>query len=239
MQLKADGATDKVLNAIIVAGNPPSTATSSNRSVIDTGINSVPKATAEDVVGYFSVSLIEGTEKRSMKWVPFNSKTYSGKTMIPYVGIFFKKDVYNKMPGKTSDFSVRNRLPDFELTLMSGVQASAVVHIVKLEETETARKIMVAQQGKFRSTSGLRTKDIVPSTIAEIRSSPTTGFTLYSLKPNSELRAGEYAIVVNGTQFYDFSIPGSLIMRPAGSDRPNTSTGCRSGAVLFPPCYQT
>ncbi len=205
IKLKEEGAGTKILEAIVVAGKRSTDG--SNTSRLETGITNLPKSTAEDVVGYFSVSIVDGPEKRTMKWVPFNSKTYSAKTMIPYAGLFFKKDTYNKIPGKNSDFKVLNRSPEFELTIMSGVQAAAVVQLVKLEQTGTDRKIMVSQQGKFRSTSGIRSKDIVPSTITEIRSSPASGFSLYSLKPNSTLKQGEYAIVVNGTQFYDFSVP--------------------------------
>ncbi|MFT3745732.1 MAG: hypothetical protein QM785_15760 [Pyrinomonadaceae bacterium] len=204
IQLKNDGASDKILDAIVLATKPVD---SSDRvAVVDAGIRDIPKENFEDVIGYFRVSLVDGAAKKDLKWVPYDSKTYSGKKKIPYAGIFFKKDTYFKIPGSYSDFKVANMSPQFEVTLTSGAKAAAIVNIVKLEVTSTARKIMVAQEGTFRSTKGIRPQDIYEANVEEIRSNAATGFTQYRLTPKTNLKPGEYAIVANGTQFYDFTI---------------------------------
>ena len=203
IQLKADGATQKILDAIVLGPKPAETA---DQSIVVNGINNLPKENFEDVVGYFRVRLADGATTKDLKWVPYDSKTYSGKKKIPYAGIFFKKDTYFKIPGSYSDFKIANMSPQFEVTLTSGAKASAIVNIVRLEVTSTARKIMVAQEGTFRSTKGIRAQDIFESNVEEIRSSAATGFTQYRLTPKTNLKPGEYAIVVNGTQFYDFTI---------------------------------
>ena len=206
IQLKKDGATQKVLDAIVTSGTPASAIDQVNNTYSESGTLTMPKPMPGETVGYLNASIIDGSEKKEMKWMPYTLRTASGKTHIPYVGPFMNAKVYAMFDGSHSELQTSNTSPKFEVTIMSGERPSSAVRIVKLEISKTTRKFQLSRTSKFSASTETRPRDIVPTTLEEIKASTTTGYTVYRLSVNTPLSKGEYAVVFNGSLFYDFAV---------------------------------
>ena len=202
IKLKKEGATEKILDAVVRANS----------------LGGLPGTFAEDAFGTSlgsSIVLADGTNRTQLKRMTPISKTNSAVRAIPYVGIFMKGKTYAVFNGGRSDVRSRTSLPEFEIGISSDLKISDAVYIVRLEASKDTRRSEVMRMGDLGGSTGARKKDIVPITIEELpdRTPQIFGITFYRITTATRIPPGEYALVVNGNLFYDFGTDwiGSLM----------------------------
>jgi hypothetical protein len=211
IQLKKEGATPGILDAMLKAGSPPPSNPAVTNTVVSPGnpMAGHPMAGQPLIVNQqdlSNVTFIDGETRKSLKRMTSNAKTNTGKMMIPYAGLFMKAKMYAVFNGNRSDVRTQNQSPQFEVAIASDVKPADAIALVKLAINKDTRRIEIGRGGIFSSSSGTRKQDIVDVKIDELRTGPAGGASLYRITPAAALGRGEYAIALNGIVFYDFAI---------------------------------
>lgn len=207
IQLKNQGASPKVLDAMIQAGRPaesqvqtnvpPRTATNANP------LSPVPGA--DDSISYGAVVMVDGDKRVQMKRSQVNART--GGFMMQAVNPFKKTRIQGAINGNHSQLRTTNTSPTFELGLSSDLNPSDYVTLVKLKVRDDRREIEMSRAGITGVSSGFRKDDIVPVTLEELPSSTGgSGLKSYRVKAVNPIPPGEYAVAVGGSLLYDFGV---------------------------------
>lgn len=207
IQLKNQGVSPKVLDAMLQAGRPaesqaqtnvpPRTATNANP------LSPVPGA--DDSISYGAVVMVDGDKRVQMKRSQVNARI--GGFMMQAVNPFKKTRIQGAINGNHSQLRTTNTSPTFELGLSSDLNPSDYVTLVKLKVRDDRREIEMSRAGITGVSSGFRKDDIVPVTLEELPSSTGgSGLKSYRVKAVNPIPPGEYAVAVGGSLLYDFGV---------------------------------
>jgi hypothetical protein len=211
IQLKNQGVSPKVLDAMIQAGRPAESQAQTNappRTAANAGpLTPVPGA--EDSISYGDVVMVDGDRRVQMKRSQINART--GGFMMQAVNPFKKTRIQGAINGNHSQLRTTNTSPTFELGLSSDLNPSDYITLVQLKVREERREIEMSRAGITGVSSGFRKDDIVPVALEELPSSTGGGGRLksYRVKAVNPIPPGEYAVAVGGSLLYDFGVDSS------------------------------
>ncbi len=193
IQLKKDGASQTVLDAILKTGYSESGP--AEEDAFGTSLGS-------------GVTMVVGDRQVPLKRMTPTTKTASGKRALPYVGLFMKAETYAVFNGSKSEQRAATPSPEFEIGISSELKIADAVAVVRLESKKSTRRSQVMRVGTFSSDTGFRKKDVIPIKIQPVteRNVPGSVISYYRITPAAPLPPGEYALVIIGTNFYDFGI---------------------------------
>jgi len=195
IQLKNQGATQKILDAILRGGTAKTPAqliesddgtTLTNKAAVGTG-----------------VIMIDGSKQIEMKYNSHNLRS-SGYNPVP----FSSTKLRAAFDGSHAELRTLNASPMFEVNVAANAQPSDFVALVSLEVKSDRREIALAKtSGMTGSTSTGFPKDrIIPISLEEIQTEGRAAYyKRYRVKLASNLPAGEYALVVRRS-YYDFGV---------------------------------
>lgn len=191
--LKKEGVPDSVIQAMIIrsqgaGGNltTPPAATLGNSGDATKG-----------------VILIDGTRRVQMK---YSSPDPRGSGLF---GNPLSSKVRSALPGNHSPLRITNTSPMFEIALPVNVHPSDAVAIVKLDVKADRREIEFVRAGITGSSIGPPKNKIIPVSLEEVESNDKPGgqyYKIYRVKLVSPIPPGEYALMGNAAQFYDFGV---------------------------------
>lgn len=184
--LKKEGASQKILNAILAAKTPKSPYTPKS------GYHMVNPA-----LSWNDVFLIDGNTRTQLKRV-------AGQYIIK--SVFFRTINWHVLSGSHADVQIMNSTPAFEFALPMDVKAADMVKIEKPDVKPDSREIETAMGGLFVNKNSLN-KRILPVVIEELKGEDMLGgrFAKYRVKPASPLPPGEYLLSILG-MYYDFGV---------------------------------
>lgn len=187
IELKNQGASSKILDAILQAqsGKSSDSSTIGNTNVMADG-----------------VILVLGSDRLKMKQSETDFRVSTGG-----VNPFGKTKSKDALNGKQAQLRITNTSPMFELYLPNDVYPADHVMLVKLIVKSDRREIQTLEVGAFTDAkSGYRKKDILPTTIEELQTQTVAGaYKLHRVKVISPLPSGEYALVVDNV-YYAFGV---------------------------------
>jgi hypothetical protein len=186
IELKNQGATPKVLDAMLRASKSPAPTSANDAETIPQG-----------------VVLIHDSERRQMNQAAANLRVTTGG--INPLGKARGKKAF---AGKQSPLRFSDRSPTFEVPLYGDVYPSDHIALVKFSVKSDRREIEIGSFGAFSgSKSGFNKDDVVPITIDEIKPNAAgpAYYKLYRIKVVNPLAPGEYALV-HDRSFYDFGV---------------------------------
>lgn len=207
IELKNQGISPKILDAMIQAGTP-SEKTSSSPSALGDKDSLSPIPVSIDSVSYGDVVMVDGAKRIGMTRSQVNGRT--GGFMMQAVNPFKKTRVQGAINGNHSQLRTTNTSPMFELGISSDLNASDYVTLVKLKAKSDRREIEMSRAGITGISSGFRKEDMIPVTLEELQD--TAGgkkLKSYRIKTVNPIPPGEYALAVGGGLLYDFGIDSS------------------------------
>jgi hypothetical protein len=155
------------------------------------------------------VILIDGLKRLEMKRSQSDTKASFGLTKVP---IFGKSSVKFVLTSNQAQLRVSDTTPEFEVTLRSNFNATDHPILLKASQKSDRREIEIARSGALSSSSGVHKDVVVPTTFEEIKQTTVYGtrYTAYRVKVVNPLPPGEYILVPQGYEFYDFGIDANI-----------------------------
>ena len=198
IELKKQGATSGMLEAMMqpaVSLTPIKTSTG----------NPFLDAYSEQMSGGVETGVIlqDGANKVQMKYVMMESQ--AKMNFAP----FAPSKVYSKLDGQRSACRVSSGKPHFEFSMARDVQPTTRVTLVLLAVREQSRIIQSMSAGMGGVTSGFPKERIIALEITEIKSNgneSALGQTRYVATPTGTLVPGEYALIFDKGQAFDFGV---------------------------------
>lgn len=194
IQLKNQGATPKILDAVLHAQGEntatPSTDLSASNMLGSSGTG-------------MGVSMIDGPNHTEMKYNSTNLRT-TGYNPVP----FSSTKVRASFNGNQAQLRTTNSSPTFELSVAANAQPSEMIALVTLTVKSDRREITMGKAGIRGVSTGFSKDQIVPISIEEIPSDDRAGrgyYKRYRVKLVNPLPHGEYALVVSRA-YYDLEL---------------------------------
>lgn len=210
IELKNQGVSPRILDAMIQAGTAPEpkTQTSSSHDALrGNPLSPIPNAT--DSVSYGDVLMVDGAKRSVMTRSQVNGRT--GGFMMQAVNPFKKSKVQGAINGNHSQLRTTNTSPLFEVGISSDLNPSDYVTLVKLKAKSDRREIELSRASITGGiSSGFRKEDMIPVTLEELPGSAgNKRLKSYRIKTVTPIPPGEYALAVGGSLLYDFGIDTS------------------------------
>jgi hypothetical protein len=192
IRLKAAGVSPKILEAMLLASSgkqPVPSATTSLSPPSITGIPSVPVASGV----YY---------QKDKEWIKLEEapkpelKSRGMKKMILTTG-FLGGDAAEVYRGRTAPIQIPESKPVFYIKGISSTGRD--IQLVRLEQKEASREIQNTSGTLFNKRTGYRKGDIREVTV-------TKGDDHVLVAPTAALSAGEYLLVFDNGEHYDFGI---------------------------------
>lgn len=195
IQLKKDGASPQILEAILKSSEKSQVIKTESRTA-----TAGPENDGNDS-GFMEIFLLDGANKMQLKQSSGNANA-SASILNPFGG----SKVRHTLNGNHAQIRITNTSPMFELMLPSYVNPSDHIIIVKLTPKSDRREIEVGRSRFVTFSTGFREKDIMPTNFEELPKSNQSGYKLFRVKVTNPLSPGEYAFVTNNSLFYDFGV---------------------------------
>lgn len=154
------------------------------------------------------VYAVIGGQRQQIRAIMVSTRTHAR----PFAGV----RQYAVMPGDRAQMRVPGNT-SFVVAVPSNVQPQGVVVLAHFEARNGVREVLVGG-GYMSWSTGIHPDRIVQVTMEPASGRAPEGHTLYTVRPNAELWAGEYALVVAGQMqqgyggipgtFYDFGVDG-------------------------------
>lgn len=205
IQLKNQGVSPKVMDAMLQpAGAAPAAAAPVRPNPFDP--SSLTAGGGVAVPGG-DVFLVDGDKRVQMKYSTPNARTNS--MVGAMVNPFHKTKVRAALNGNHAQLRITNTSPLFEVTLVSNVNPTDVIALVRLTPKSDRREIETGRGGITGVSSGFRKSDLVPISVEEAQGTGGANFKVYKAKVVSPLQPGEYALVTQAGGYYDFGVDAS------------------------------
>ncbi|MDT4955047.1 MAG: hypothetical protein QOJ02_3185 [Acidobacteriota bacterium] len=207
IQLKNQGVSAKVLDAMLQVGKPVETSQQTTSTVRQpNSINplTLGPETGGAVGSIGSVILVDGANRTQMKYSTSNIR--SNSMLGAVVNPFHKTRMRAALNGNHARLRIASTSPLFEVSLMSDVNASDIIALVKLDPKSDRREIETSRGGITGVSTGFRKEDIIPISIDEPQNINGTSNKVYTVKAVNPLPPGEYALVVQTGVYYDFGV---------------------------------
>jgi hypothetical protein len=208
--LKNQGVGPKVMDAMLQpAGVAPATAPQSTAAPMRPNPFDPSSLTAGGgaAVPWGDVFLVDGDRRVQMKYSTSNARTNS--MMGAMVNPFHKTKVRAALNGNNAQLRITNTSPLFEVTLVSNVNPTDVIALVRLTPKSDRREIETGRGGITGVSSGFRKSDLIPISVEDAQGAGGTNFKVYRAKVVSPLQPGEYALVTQAGGYYDFGVDAS------------------------------
>lgn len=207
IELKNQGISPKMLDAMIQSGNPiasPRQANIPSRTASSTNPLS-PDSETNEAINYGDVVMLDGSRRIEMTRSRVDARV--GGFMKQMVNPFGKTRVQGAINGNHSQLRTTNTSPMFEVGISSDLNASDYVALVKLKAKSDRREIEISRGGITGISSGFRKEDIIPVTVEELQNSAGgKRVKSYRIKTVTPVPPGEYALAVGSALLYDFGI---------------------------------
>ncbi len=200
MELKKQGVSQKIIDAMIEAAKPstpgqPQTSSSvSNQQALINGMAMV-EVVFIDVAGRTEMKITNGE-------IPFS---IGFKSIVP----FGSSKQTREFKGNQAKLRTTTTSPTFEASARNNVDVNDQIGLLILTQKSDRRELQIGKlaNGLGKSSNGFRKEDVVPIEITEIKeqNAPGSFFKRYSIKTANPLRPGEYALLANGT-YYTFGV---------------------------------
>lgn len=193
--LKQDGVPDSVLQAMIVRSKP--SAASQQPSISQNGL---PPDIARNVM------LIDGTKQIQLKrTTPSGGRT--GGTAMKMLNPFGKVKMLHAFNGNHAQIRTNNASPLFEIWLPADLNPSDAIVLIEFDVKSDRREISIATM-RIGVSTGFSKDDVIPTSINELQTESSGGFQqkLYRVNLVRPASSGEYALVVQGSVYYDFGV---------------------------------
>lgn len=190
--LKQQGATDKILDAVLTAK-----ATKSSEVQVKPGDLPGAPAQSTDTLAFGEVVLVDGNTRTRVKQAAAGYQTKHSWLWATTWWVIQRSQ---------SDFRITNPTPTFEFGIPVSVRATDHVKLVKPEVTDTFRQFELQVRDVIAANTAQ--KRIVPIVFEELKGGvmPGVGLVGYRVRPASPLPPGEYILTYGGMAFYDFGI---------------------------------
>lgn len=210
IELKNQGISPKILDAMIQAGTPVESQRQANipsRTASNTNPLS-PVSEINEAMSYGEVVMVDGVRRIEMTRSQVDSRI--GGFMKQMVNPFGKTRVQGAINGNHSQLRTTNTSPMFEVGISSDLNASSYVALVKLKAKSDRREIEIHRGGITGISSGFRKEDIIPIMLEELQNSAGgRRVKSYRIKTVTPVPPGEYALAVGSALLYDFGIDSS------------------------------
>lgn len=210
IQLKNQGVTPKVMDAMIQAGSASVASSPPSDTTRQPNINEpfgLPPSGAANVTSGGSVILVDADKRIEMKYS--SPEARSNSMLGALVNPFHKSRIRAALNGNHAKLRINNTSPLFEMNIEKDANPSDFVTVVKLQPKAETREIETLRGGITGVSSGFRKEDLLPITIEETTISARPNYKLYRIKLVNPLAPGEYALVYRGSAYYDFGVDGS------------------------------
>lgn len=204
IQLKNHGVSSGVLDAMIRAGSPATTATATTSSVRKTDPLNPLSTTTVSTPAASGVVMIEDDTRIGMKYSTPEVRT--GGMLGALVNPLHKSRINYALNGNHAQLRTRVTSPIFEVGIAADANPADVVAVVKLKAKSDRREIEASRGSITGISTGFRKQDLVPVSIEEVPGTATQTYKRYRVKLVSPVPPGEYALVFGGASFYDFGI---------------------------------
>jgi len=205
IQLKNQGVTAPVLDAMIRAGTASASSTPNPAPTRENNmINPLTSSANVSVPSAGGVCLIDGPHRTSMKYS--TPEMRSNSMLGAVVNPLHKSRIRAAFSGNHAQIRTKNTSPGFELSIASDANPTDVVSLVRLKPKSDSREIETLRGGITGGSSGFRKEDRLPITLEEATGSTAPGQKLYRIKPINPLVPGEYALVFGSAAYYDFGV---------------------------------
>ncbi|HKY43208.1 MAG TPA: hypothetical protein VJM50_08935 [Pyrinomonadaceae bacterium] len=202
IQLKNQGLSPAVIDAMIQAGTGPITTKAESTTVLSNVSNPMGGGTSITLTTS-RVVLIDGNSRIDMKYSTPEARTNSMLKAV--VNPFHKARIRTALVGNHAQLRIKNSLPIFEVGIPADANPSDVVALVKLSSKSNRREIETGRGGITGSSTGFRKEDLIATSLEELPA-VAQGKKSYRIKPFSVMPPGEYALVYSGAAYYDFGI---------------------------------
>lgn len=208
IQLKNQGVGPKVLDAMLQpAGAAPASVLQPAPARPNPFDPSSLTAGGGVAVPGGDVVLVDGDRRVQMKYSTSNARTNS--MMGAMVNPFHKSRIRAALNGNHAQLRITNTSPMFEVTLVSNVNPSDVIALIRLTPKSDRREVETGRGGITGVSSGFRKSDLVPISVEDAQGAGGSTFKVYRAKVVSPLQPGEYALVTQGGGYYDFGVDAS------------------------------
>jgi len=207
IQLKSQGVSATVLDAMIRAGSPPASPVQTTGPVRRTNPLDPLSPTTVVVPATTGVTFVDGETRLSMKYSSPEMRTNSMLGAV--VNPFHKSRIRTALNGNHAQLRTKNTSPLFEVGIVADANPADLVAIVKLQPKSDTREIETGRGSITGVSSGFRKEDILPISIEEIPGLATQSQKVYRVKLINPLRPGEYALVHGSAAYYDFGVDGN------------------------------
>jgi hypothetical protein len=204
IQLKNQGVSPAVLDAMIQAGTAPSVPNQTTVSSRQNNAVNPPGSTNVTVPAAGGVFLIDGAQRTSMKYS--TPETRSNSMLGAVVNPFHKSRIRAALTGNHAQLRTKNTSPVFEVTLAADANPSDLVTLVKLKPKSETREIETLRTGITGVSSGYRKEDRLAVTLEETTAPTSANQKIYRVKLVNPLVPGEYALVYGAGLYYDFGV---------------------------------
>lgn len=198
IQLKKQGATQKILDAMLESQAGAAATTGGGGSPAPPGFGEAPRGELP-----LGVILVDGAQRIQMTMSTPDTRVSTGG-MMRVVNPLKKIRNRNTLTGSRAQLRTANHSPLFETALLANINPSDQIIVVKLIVKSERRELDVGRTTMMGGvTTEIREKDKVAVVIEEVR---TEGqMKVYRFKPATPLPPGEYAVMLSAG-FYDFGI---------------------------------
>lgn len=151
--------------------------------------------------------LVDGTNRIRMQYASPDIRSSGMFRLNP-----LSSKVRAALKGNHAQIRTTNTSPVFEIGLPSDAQPSDVVALVKLDIKSDRREVETLSVGVTGAKSGFPKGRTIPINIEEVSAEgkETSGYLkLYRVKLVSPIAPGEYALVTQGSTYYDFGVDTS------------------------------
>ena len=205
IQLKNQGVSASVLDAMLQSGSAPAAASQTAPAVRqNNNLNPLAAGSPPPVSSAGGVYLIDGAQRTPMKYSSTDAR--SNSMLGAVVNPFHKSRIRATLSGNHAQLRTKNTAPAFEVSIAADANPSDRVVIVKLKAKSETREIETLRGGLTGVSSGFRKEDCLPVTLEEIGGATSASHKLYRIKLINPLVPGEYALVYSGAMYYDFGI---------------------------------
>lgn len=193
--LKQEGVPDVVIHAMAAKNNPSNT--EQTQSLSD----------SSELSGR-GVTFIDGSTKVQMKRA-MSSGNRTGGIGMKMVNPFGKVKALQTFNGNHSQLRTNNISPTFEVWAPADMNPSDAIQIIKFNVKSDRREISIGS-GRIGFSTGFSKDDLMPLTFDEGKENSPGGYQkLYRVTLVKPLSLGEYALVLQGTTYYDFGVDSS------------------------------
>lgn len=203
IELKAQGVSPKVIEAMLQAGAPTTAASPLPQPQTNNPLSNQQPASSGAAIG--GIVLIDPTGRTEMKYSSLEARADIG--MMNVVNPFKSTKSKATLNGNHAKLRTTTTSPTFEASIASNANPTDQLVLVKLKPKSDRREIETGRAGIIGGVStGFKKDDIVPISIEEISEPSTSGsfYKRYSIKTVNPLPPGEYALVAGF--YYDFGV---------------------------------